>query len=154
MMRRYRSANAPIKLRAKIQKSERAYPSHQMTTIIQLSHLSGNKYRTMARTIKCQFDFTSPNFQLVSPNAIDFIRKVQNSQNTRIIKTKNGLLPFICFYSELYICVENGLNCIVQAVGDQDYLKSNQISSKCNGNYYQHSLNTNTSFWFWSRRSD
>ena len=76
MMRRYRSDKAPIKLRAKIQKRDGAYPSHQMTTIIQLSHLSGNKYRTMARTIKCQFDFTSPNFQLVSPNAIDFIRKV------------------------------------------------------------------------------
>jgi len=37
---------------------------------------AGNKYRTMARTIKCQFDFSSPNFQLVSPNAIDFIRKL------------------------------------------------------------------------------
>jgi len=37
---------------------------------------AGNKYRTMARTIKCQFDFSSPNFQLVSPTAIDFIRKL------------------------------------------------------------------------------
>ena len=46
-------------------------PNHLMC----LTH-SGSKYRTMARTINCQFDFSSPNFQLVSPDAIDFIRKV------------------------------------------------------------------------------
>ena len=35
-----------------------------------------NKYRTMARTISAQYDFTSPNFELVSETAIDFIKKL------------------------------------------------------------------------------
>ena len=62
----------------------RAFPTSPDVLIDAVSFLAtftcitqpGNKYRTMARTIKCQFDFSSPNFQLVSPNAIDFIRKV------------------------------------------------------------------------------
>merc|ERR1719367_520652 len=37
---------------------------------------AGNKYRTMRRTIECQYDFSSPNFDLVSQNATDFISKL------------------------------------------------------------------------------
>ena len=37
---------------------------------------AGNKYRTMAKTIACQYDFNSPNFELVSEDAVDFIKKL------------------------------------------------------------------------------
>ena len=35
---------------------------------------AGSRYRIMARILKCEYNFDLPNFQLVSKNAIDFIK--------------------------------------------------------------------------------
>ena len=69
------------------------------------ANISGSKYRTMARTINCQFDFSSPNFQLVSPDAIDFIRKVLPFHSHKLAISRMNffelsLLPFSAIYSK------------------------------------------------------
>ena len=113
-----------------------------MTTIsssYMLSHLGhlclppGNKYRTMAKTIKCQFDFSSPNFQLVSPDAIDFIRKVPyhvpNSKNHN--------------HQDLFSCI-----------GDPAFRLFSTIHHS-HHNLWSTAIILNTfSFLFWSQRSD
>ena len=36
----------------------------------------GNRYRTMARTLKCEYNFDLPNFEKVTDTAKDFISKL------------------------------------------------------------------------------
>ena len=58
----------------------------------------GNRYRNMAKTLKCDYTFDLPNFQQISENAKNFISKLLIMES-QVSAVDNLHTPLIILYS-------------------------------------------------------